>query len=801
MINRSLCAALAVALTASLSLSRPVSAQTPDLYDIETVRDIYLTFSQANYWQQLLNNYAPEINLPADMRVDGVTYPNVGVRFRGNTSYFSLPANSEKKSFNIETDAFVAGQDLYGYEHINLNNGFHDPTFLREFILYWAMRQHGAAPKCNFVKLWLNNVYWGVYINVQQPNKDMMRDWFRSNDGNRYRGFPTSGGFSNGRTALTWLGSTVSLYLSAYQAKQGDGTDLMQMINVLNNTPAAQIEALLPAEFSVDNFYRYAAVMNVGGNTDSYIGSGKDHFLYHDPVHGAFHMFPFDMNEGVTGATTLDPWYQTTTTTKPAFTKTFVVPAWRERYKSHVRQIVETTFNAAVLHPMLTRFHNLLTPMVTADTKKIYSTTLFLQNLTQTVSLGGIGGTSQPGLLPWVTGREAYLRAHADLSAPRTTLSALAHTPVSPTPQQPVNVTVAATNHASTVKLWWRKLGPFASTPMFDDGLHGDGGANDGVWGASIPAQTPGSLVDYYVEAATATNLQTCLPYGAEFNARQFMVRWPTGISPIRLNEFVAQNVTGIVDENNQHEDWLELYNDSGAAVNVGGMWVTDDFSQPKFQIPANTMIAANGTLLIWCDEDGTQGPLHANFKLSSGGEHLALFAPDAQTLLDDYEYGLQVADVANGRLYDGGTPWVSFTVPSPRLRNQLATCGTRTYGWVDSRAHSSRLSLTGSTQIGATPTLALANGPASGLGALFLSTGAATIDLTPFALNGEFLLLNPGAMFGPLYLPLDGQGAVSIGFPIPGAQNLVNLRLYLQMISAGAIIDASNAVELVVCP
>ena len=74
------------------------------------------------------------------------------------------------------------------------------------------------------------------------------------------------------------------------------------------------------------------------------------------------------------------------------------------------------------------------------------------------------------------------------------------------------------------------------------------------------------------VEAATAANLQTTLPYGAEFNANRFMVAWPRGTSPMRINEFVAQNVTGIVDENNQNEDWMELYNDSGAAVNAGGM-------------------------------------------------------------------------------------------------------------------------------------------------------------------------------------------------------------------------------------
>jgi hypothetical protein len=782
---------------AALGLCALCSAQTPDLYDINVVRDFHLTFSQPNWWQLLLNNYAPEINIPADLRVDNVTYSNVGVRFRGNSSYFQLPPGSEKRSFNIETDWMVPGQDLYGYEHLNLNNGFHDPTFLREFLTYWVMRRHGPAPKCNFVRLHLNSVYWGIYINVQQPNKDMMREWFRSNDGNRYRGFPTSGSFSNGRTALTWLGSQVSAYLSAYQAKQGDGTDLMQMINVLNNTPVNQLQALLPAEFNVDQFYRYAAVMNATTQTDSYIGTGKDHFLYHDPVHGDFHMFPFDVNEAFAGSSNLDPWYQTTSSIKPAFSKTLQFPDWRERYKAHLRTVVEQSFNWQVLGPMVTRFHALLAPDVAADTKKIYTTQQFQDNLTLTVFASGV---NVPGLIPMIQGRENFLRNHADLRAPRTALSNLQHSPSRPSPQQPVTITVQASSLAAAIKLWWRPTGAFRSATMYDDGQHGDGGPNDGVWGAILAPQAPGSIVDYYAEATTATNLATYEPHTAEYASARFLVDWPRGSSPIRINEFVAQNVTGIVDEANQHEDWLELYNDSDLGVNVSGMWVTDDLSRPKFQIPANQSIPPRGTLLIWCDEDGTQGPLHANFKLSSNGEALALFASDGQTLLDELEFGLQVADVATGRLRDGGTPWVSLPVPTPRLRNELAGCGSRVYAALDLRSHTAQLAVQGAVRINSSPTLAVTRGPASGAAGVLLATAPDHLDLAPISFPGEVLLLDALAMFGPLPFQLDAQGNGSTPLPIPNLPELVGARFYAQAAAASTALDLSNALELVIC-
>ncbi|MBL8897197.1 MAG: CotH kinase family protein, partial [Planctomycetes bacterium] len=429
----------------ALALGTLATAQVPDFYAESAYRSIYLQFNQANYWAQLEANYVSEVEIPADMTVDGIVYPSVAVRFRGNTSYTWLPAGSQKKSFNIRTDVFVPGQDLYGYDHINLNNGFHDPTFLREFATYWVMRRHGPAPKCNFVKLYLNGQYWGVYINVQQPNKDWAKDWFRSNDGNRYRGFPTTGSFSNGRCALTWLGATVANYLAAYQAKQGDGTDLMQLCNVLNNTPSAQLQAALPAWFNVDQFYRYASVMNIMTQDDSYIGSGKDHFLYRDEAHGDFHMFPFDLNEALAGSTSMNPWLNTTATSKPAFSKTLIFPDWRERYDAHYRNILETSFSWSVLGPVLQQYHAMIAADVAADTKKIYSTAAFTQNLTQSVVIQELGrNVTVPGLQPLIQGRETFLRGQSELNRTRVTLSNLVRSPQNPSANQSICINVTA---------------------------------------------------------------------------------------------------------------------------------------------------------------------------------------------------------------------------------------------------------------------------------------------------------------------------------------------------------------------
>jgi hypothetical protein len=73
-------------------------------------------------------------------------------------------------------------------------------------------------------------------------------------------------------------------------------------------------------------------------------------------------------------------------------------------------------------------------------------------------------------------------------------------------------------------------------------------------------------------------------------------------------------------------------------------------------------MIPENGYLIIWADEDGSQGPSHANFKLSSGGESLTLINSDKR-LVDTVTFQLQVADMGYARIPNGTGP---FIIKSP---------------------------------------------------------------------------------------------------------------------------------------
>ncbi len=108
---------------------------------------------------------------------------------------------------------------------------------------------------------------------------------------------------------------------------------------------------------------------------------------------------------------------------------------------------------------------------------------------------------------------------------------------------------------------------------------------------------------------------------------------------PIVINEILASNRDAVEDPQGDYDDWIELHNPSRAAIDVGGMYLTDDASLPtKWQLPTGqsdaTTIGARGYLLIWADGDVTAVGLHAGFRLSADGEELHLVATDGATVI-----------------------------------------------------------------------------------------------------------------------------------------------------------------------
>ena len=265
------------------------------LYDAQTLRTLFLEFENADWEKELADFNNTDVEVPAKLTVEGKTYSDVGVHFRGMTS-FMFVGEGRKRPLNLSLDFVHKDQQLGGYRTLNLLNSHEDPSFLRTVLYYHIAREYIPAPKANFVRLVINGESWGVYVNAQQFNKDFIKDFFGTTKGARWK-VPGSPG---GRGGLEYLGEDIAAYQRIYQIKTKDDPKLwaalILLCKVLNETPADKLEQALDSLLDVDGVLKFLAVDNALANNDGFWTRASDYDLYRDEK-GCFHLIPQDANE------------------------------------------------------------------------------------------------------------------------------------------------------------------------------------------------------------------------------------------------------------------------------------------------------------------------------------------------------------------------------------------------------------------------------------------------------------------------------------------------------------------------
>jgi len=197
-----------------------------------------------------------------------------------------------------------------------------------------------------------------------------------------------------------------------------------------------------------------------------------------------------------------------------------------------------------------------------------------------------------------------------------------------------------------------------------------------GFYSGTIPPQNATGKIEYYVEITNNASLSTTDPVNAPSKTHSFLLN-TDALPSLFVNEFMALNSSCCPDTDGgaeEFDDWIEIYNNGLQAVDLGGMYVSDNKNNPfKYQIPidnpAATTIPAGGFLLLWADGTKSQGPLHLEFSLSANGEDIGIYYIDGRTI-DSYTFGVQMENKSFGRSSDGGNTWKEFVVPTPGQSN-----------------------------------------------------------------------------------------------------------------------------------
>jgi hypothetical protein len=129
------------------------------IYDPATLRTFFIEFENADWEAEMVAFNNTDVDVPATVTVDGRVYRDVGVHFRGNSSFGV--GNGYKRSLNLAFDFVHDDQAIGGYRTLNFLNANTDPTLMRTVLSMHIARQYIAAPKANFVRVVINGENWG----------------------------------------------------------------------------------------------------------------------------------------------------------------------------------------------------------------------------------------------------------------------------------------------------------------------------------------------------------------------------------------------------------------------------------------------------------------------------------------------------------------------------------------------------------------------------------------------------------------------------------------------------------------
>jgi PKD repeat protein len=198
-------------------------------------------------------------------------------------------------------------------------------------------------------------------------------------------------------------------------------------------------------------------------------------------------------------------------------------------------------------------------------------------------------------------------------------------------------------------------------------------GSGAGPYVFTFPARAPGAVAVMWTPSHGITDLANP-PNAFAGGAWSYTVDPDLPAADLAINELLASNSSGLADEDGERPDWIEVINRGSAAVNVGGLSLTDDPADPgKWALPDRSLGAGQFLIVFASGKDRrpASGNLHASFKLASDGEYLGLWSAESpRRVLSEVApvYPTQRADISYGLSTGGGFAY--FQTPTPGSAN-----------------------------------------------------------------------------------------------------------------------------------
>jgi len=502
-------------LTAFLFLALPLfSQETNNFYDPDRLAEIRLTFKVEDWKSELdsLRLYGNSLLL-GKAKIDGKTYENVGVRYRGRKTF---QTGSPRNALHIKLNFIDRSQNHQGYKTVKISNALRDPSMVREVLGFEIARKYMVAPQANYAKVYVNDEYYGLFVNIENVSEQFLEKNFNSSNNTFFECNPNSDaksvdGCKNNTDADLEYEKNAECYFPNYELKSSHGwDDLMKLTKVLDQNPE-KIETML----DVDQALWMLAYNNVLVNLSSYSGDHSHNYYLYKDENGTFEPIIWDLNLAfgsyknigggsdldLKGLQTLDPLLHIDNPSKPLISKLLSNPKNKMIYLSHIRTILNENFRKGQYLERAKELQRVMNVAFIQDKNKFYKSEDFEKSLTSTV-----GSKSKiPGIGELMEERASYLKKHPQLAVLPVEITELT---VDGRPDMgkeidDFRISLKASRYPKSITIMYRYPGEhvFRSVQMLDDGKSRDGKAGDGMYGTAIKPKNGENEIEYYIVA------------------------------------------------------------------------------------------------------------------------------------------------------------------------------------------------------------------------------------------------------------------------------------------------------------
>ncbi len=301
----------------------------------------------------------PYTYVDASVSIDGVVFPEVGIRKKG----FIGSQSHTRPSLKIRLNHVDKAGGIEGLTNLTLNNNKQDMSQVSQFVGYALFNAIGSpAPRCAYAKVTVNGKSLGIYSHVETFRKPLLKRAFGNDDGPLYEG--TVVDFNE-----EWENS--------FEHKRGNDTlgreKIIALIDVLADDKVT--EETIGELVDLDSFYRFWATESLLGFWDGYSGNGNNYFIYLNPDTDKFHFLPWGADALFTNFSMVEP---RRNSRAPISVKTqgliayrlYQLEVGRERYANTMMELLKSHWNEVELLTELDRVAAMIQPYLLPEQRE-----------------------------------------------------------------------------------------------------------------------------------------------------------------------------------------------------------------------------------------------------------------------------------------------------------------------------------------------------------------------------------------------------------------------------------------------